>query len=68
MIRRTMVILYLPQQTNTCSKTATKTLEITDDNSNENLFKKQPPDAFYKKDVLILQNSQQKPVPESLFQ
>ena len=34
-----MVILYLPQQTNTCPKSATKTLEITEDNSNENLFK-----------------------------
>ena len=53
MIRRTaMVILYLPQQTNTCSKSATKT-EITENNSNENLFKKQPPDVFYKKSVLI---------------
>ena len=48
MIRRTaMVILYLLQQTNTCS--ATRTLEVTEDNSNENLFKKQPP----KKSFLI---------------
>ena len=53
MRRTTMVILYLPQQTNTCSKTATKTLEITEDNSNENLFKKQPPDVFYKKSVYL---------------
>ena len=55
MIRRTaMVILYLPQQTNTCSKSATKTLEITEDNSNENLFEKQRPDMFYiKKSDLI---------------
>ena len=54
MIRRTaMVILYLSQQTNACSKSATKTLEITEDNSNENLFKKQPPDVFYKKSVPI---------------
>ena len=56
MIRRTaMVILYVPQQTNTCPKLATKTLEITSnlDNSNENLFKKQQLDAFYKKGVLI---------------
>ena len=53
MIRRTeMFILYLPQQTNTCSKSATKTFEITEDNSNENIFKKQPPDVFYKKSVL----------------
>ena len=52
MIRRTaMVILYLPQQINTCSKSATKASEITEDNSNENIFKKQPPDAFYKKSV-----------------
>ena len=54
MIRRTaMVILYLPQQTNTCSKSATKTLEITEDNSNEELSKKQPPVVLYKKSVLI---------------
>ena len=53
MIRRTaMVIPYLPQQTNTCLKSATETLEITQDNSNENIFKKQPPDVFYKKIVL----------------
>ena len=26
-----------------------KTLETTEDNSNENIFKKQPPDVFYKK-------------------
>ena len=52
MIRRTaMVILYLPQQINTCSKSATKASEITEDNSNENIFKKQPPDVFYKKSV-----------------
>ena len=30
MIRRAAVILYLPRQTNTCSKVATKSLEITD--------------------------------------
>ena len=45
----TIVILYLPQQTNTWSKSAIKTIEITDDNSNENIFKKQPPSVFYKK-------------------
>ena len=55
MIRRTaMVILYLPSQTNTCSKSPTKTLEITEDNLNENLLKKQPPDVFYKKKVFYL--------------
>ena len=54
MIRRTaMIILHLPQQTNTRSKSATKTLEITEDNSNENLFKKQRPDVFYKKVFLF---------------
>ena len=36
---------------NACS--ATRTLEITEHNSNENLFKKQPPDVFYKKSGLI---------------
>ena len=57
MIRRTeMVILYLPQQINTCSKSATKILEIREDNSNENLFKNQRPDVFYKESVLIEQN------------
>ena len=28
-----------------------KVLEITEDNSNENIFKKQPPDVFYKNSV-----------------
>ena len=28
---------------------ATETLEITEDNLNENINKKQPPDEFYKK-------------------
>ena len=54
MIQRiVMVFLYLPQQTNTCSKSATKTLEIKEDNSNENLSKKQRADVVYKKSVLI---------------
>ena len=48
-----MIILYLSQQTITCSKSATETLEVTEDNPNENTFKKQPPEAFYKKSVLI---------------
>ena len=47
-----IVILYLPQQTNTWSKSAMKTIEITEDNSNENIFKKQSPSIFYKKSVL----------------
>ena len=47
-----IVILYLPQQTNTWSKSAMKTTEITEDNSNENIFKKQPSSVFYKKSVL----------------
>ena len=44
-----------PKTTTTTTKTksATKTLEITADNWNENLFKKQPPDVFYEKSVLI---------------
>ena len=63
-----MVILYLPQQTNTCSKSATKTLEITEDNSNENLFKKQPLDVFYKKVFLFSKIHRKTPVPDSLFQ
>ena len=54
MIRKTaMLILYLPQQPNTCSKSATKTLETTEDNSNENLFKKHPWMYSIKKSVLI---------------
>ena len=52
MIRKTaMVILYLPRQKNTCSMSATKTLEITEDNSNENIFKKTT-DKFYKEIVM----------------
>ena len=71
MIRRTaMVILYLPQQTNACSKSAARTLEITENNSNENLFKKkkQPPDVLYKKSVLFSKIHRKTPVPDSLFQ
>ena len=41
-----MLIIYLSQQTNTCAKSATETLEITEDNPNENIFKKQSP-VFY---------------------
>ena len=68
MIQRTaMVILYLPQQTNTCSKSATKILEITEDNSNENLFKKQPPDVFYKKRCSYLAKFMGKHLCQSLF-
>ena len=61
MIRTTaMVILYLSQKTKTCS--AAKTLVITEDNSEiditdikiitENVLEKQPPDVFYKKNVV----------------
>ena len=46
-----MVIVYTSQQTNTCSKSATVTLEITEDNPNEKIFKKQPPEVFYKKSI-----------------
>ena len=38
-------------ENNTCS--AMRTLEITEDNANETLFKKQLPDVFYKKTALI---------------
>ena len=34
-----MVILFYARQTNTCLKPATKSLEIPEDTSNENLFK-----------------------------
>ena len=69
MIRRTpMVILYLPQRTNTCSKSAAKTLEITENNSNEELSKKQPPDVFYKKVFFFNKIHGKAPVPESVFQ
>ena len=47
-----MVILYLFKQANTCSKSAMVALEITEDNPDENIFKKQPPMVFYKKIVL----------------
>ena len=33
-------------------KVATRILEKTEGNSNENIFKKQPPDVFHKKSVL----------------
>ena len=69
MIRKTaMVILYLPQQPNTCSKSATKTLEITEDNSNENLFKKQLWMCSIKNVFLFSKIHRKTPVPESLFQ
>ena len=53
-----MVILYLLQQSNAWSKSATETLVVTEDNPNENIFKKQPQEVFYKKAFLnISQNS-----------
>ena len=63
-----MVILYLPQQTKKCSKSATKNLEITEDNTNENLFKKQQRDVFYKKMFLFSKLHRKTPVLECLFQ
>ena len=47
-----MVILYLSQQKDTYSKSAMETLEITGDNPNENILKKEPSEVFYKKIVL----------------
>ena len=42
----------------TCSKSAMETVEITEDNLNENILKKQPQEVFYKKLFLnILSNS-----------
>ena len=38
--------------TNTCSKTATEILEIIEDHSKENIFKKEPLVAFYEKSVV----------------
>ena len=53
MIRRTAIaILFFPQQLNTCSKSETKTLEITKDNSNENTLKKLSTGGFFKEKVL----------------
>ena len=52
-------------QTNTCS--ATRTLEITGDNSKENLFRKQPSDALYQNSVLIQQNSQESTCTRASF-
>ena len=51
--RTTMVILYLPSKQMHTQTLATKTLEIIEDNSNKNLFKKQRPDVIYKKSVII---------------
>ena len=47
-----MVILYISQQTNTCPKSATRTLERTENNPNVNIFKKQPQEVFFKKGLL----------------
>ena len=47
--------LHLSQQTNTCSKSATETLEIIEDNSNEKTLKKKSPKVFCKK--MFLNNS-----------
>ena len=44
-----MVPLEVSQETNTCPKLATETLEITEYNPNENIIKKQAPLVFYKK-------------------
>ena len=65
--RTAMVILYLSQQTNTCSKSATETLEIAEDNPNEFILKKQPPVVFYKKSVLKYFAKFLTPVPKTLF-
>ena len=68
MIRGTgMFILYLSQQTDTWSTSATRTLEITEDNSNENLFKKEPPDVFYKKKCTYLAKFKEKHLYQGLF-
>ena len=37
--RATIVILYFSEQINTCSKSAMESLEITEVNTNENIFK-----------------------------
>ena len=63
-----MIILYLPQRTNTCSNSATKTLEITENNSNEELSKKQPLVVFYKKVFLFSKIHRKTPTPETFFQ
>ena len=44
-----------------------KTLDITEDNSNENLFKKQLPDVLYKNVFLFSKIHRKTPVPECLF-
>ena len=49
-----MAILYLSQQTNTCSKSATEGLKVSEDNLNENISQKQPPLVFYKKVFLYI--------------
>ena len=47
-----MFILYPSQQAHAWLRSATETLEITENNPNENIFKKQPSVVFYKKGVL----------------
>ena len=46
-----------------------KTLDITKDNSNQNLFKKQLPDVLLHKNMFLFSKTHKKtPVPECLFQ
>ena len=44
--------MYLSKQTNAYSKSATETLEMTEDNANETIFKMPSPVVFYKKSAL----------------
>ena len=53
MIRRTaVVVLYLPPANQYMFKSATKTLKIIENISNQNIFNEELPYVFYKKSVL----------------
>ena len=69
MIRRTaVVILHFPQQTNTYSKLATKTLEITEEIQMKTYPKNNHRMCSIKKVFLFSKIHRITPVPESLFQ
>ena len=63
-----MLILYFPQQTNTCSKSATKTLEITEEIQMKTYSKNNHRMCSIKKVFLFNKIHRKTPVPEPLFQ
>ena len=69
MIQKTaMVILYLPANQYMLKVSNENLFDLTEDNSNENLLKKQPPGVFYKKGFLFRKTHRKTPEWECLFQ